>query len=592
LRSRRLLFEVETRSDHPTAALPLPKTIRLYIKTAIIALVLFMGFACQKSGGARFKHSAEYRRDSALVMRYIAEGSRAYAQKSGYEAFAKSMMYFDSAWHLAARTGDSLLIAESMFAKGRAYDAWNHEPEQTIQHYATAAEYFEKHPGHFELSLYLKHLVAHAYEKQGDSTSTIRVLTELCGQIRKLPDSLRQELLFIPEMALISTQVGNYELAQTILTQYTKREWIRNDSLTYDYLHHSYLTRARLDVLAHRKSVSPWLDSLDLVYKNCKNLSNSSYYGDQLLQLFRVNGNTLKRTYYEAEFKKTDDAMSKDVAIMAMQKTLNDIEKGAVEKEVQLKREQLRQRTLFIQILSLLLALIAGLLLLTYRKNRQISRQKADLAATNAALNQKNLQNQLLNKELHHRVQNNLQLIMSLVYMQERKAKSHEARQHMENIKLRIESISKLHRQLSGQSTEFDLKPYFQSLVANVSNLVSDNRKIVTHLSVESMVVLQKIGFPLGLIINEWITNSVKHAQPDTNLLEIDIKIHTAPDRSIQVHYHDNGIKKPDFNPQKDPDSLGLSIITLLSDQLGAELITMPDHPFTYQLTIPFADHV
>jgi two-component sensor histidine kinase len=542
---------------------------------------------CQKNGGSKLERLAQYQRDSALVERYITDGSKAYAQKSGYEAFTKSMLYFDSAWQLANTTGDSLLIAASIFAKGRVFDAWNHEPEKTIEHYTKAARYYEKHPASFELSLYLKHLVAHAYDKLKDSTHTVQILTELRELINPMPDSMRQKLLFIPELALISTEVGNYDLAQTILTKYTKPQWIKNDSLTYDYLYHSYITRARLDVFAHKKNASPWLDSLEHVYRNCKNISDSSYYATQLQALFSATTNKNKQALYTTEFKKVDDAMSKDGAILGMQKILGKMEYSAIEREVQLKKEQLKQRAIYNLILALLLAVIGLLLFLTYRKNRQISHQKADLAAKNTALNQKNLQNELLNKELHHRVQNNLQLIMSLVYMQERNSKSTEVKQHLKEIKLRIESISKLHKQLNGQSTNFNLKTYVQSLVSNISHIVEDNRKIITHLSLESMIVPQKIGFPLGLIINEWITNSVKYAQTASTALEIFIQITVKEDQSIQVNYRDNGAPSVPQIEKKDTATLGMSIIALLTEQLGGQLSTATNQPFAYQINIP-----
>ena len=61
---------------------------------------------------------------------------------------------------------------------------------------------------------------------------------------------------------------------------------------------------------------------------------------------------------------------------------------------------------------------------------------------------------------------------------------------------------------------EVDLKKYAQDLVGNVTNILSDNKNVLTYLDIQPLTLPQKISFPLGLIINEWITNSVKYTNP------------------------------------------------------------------------------
>ena len=68
---------------------------------------------------------------------------------------------------------------------------------------------------------------------------------------------------------------------------------------------------------------------------------------------------------------------------------------------------------------------------------------------------------------------------------------------------------------------EVDLKKYVQDLVGNVTNILSDNKNVLTYLDIQPLTLPQKISFPLGLIINEWITNSVKYA----NLINLPLKI-------------------------------------------------------------------
>jgi two-component sensor histidine kinase len=196
---------------------------------------------------------------------------------------------------------------------------------------------------------------------------------------------------------------------------------------------------------------------------------------------------------------------------------------------------------------------------------------------------QKNQQNELLNKEIHHRVKNNLEMIMSLVYMQQHNSNTPEVKDNLQNIRLRIESIASLHQQLVEQKDNVDLKIYVHQLVSNVSHLLGDNKKILTHLEIQSIATPQNISFPLGLIINEWITNSVKYAQPTTEPLTIFVDIHNG-DNKIKVSYRDNG--KPIQTSTKQT-SMGLDIINLLVAQMKSTLIKNPNNNFDYQLTIP-----
>ena len=97
------------------------------------------------------------------------------------------------------------------------------------------------------------------------------------------------------------------------------------------------------------------------------------------------------------------------------------------------------------------------------------------------------------------------------------------------------------------------------------------------------MKVSQKISFPLGLIINEWITNSVKYAQPVTTPLTLFIEIFNGNDE-IKVHYKDNG--KPQAT-KTNKKSMGLSIINLLLAQLNTTIKTDAENIFNYHVTIP-----
>ncbi|MCX6316861.1 MAG: sensor histidine kinase [Bacteroidetes bacterium] len=551
------------------------------MKKPFLILYLFIPllFSCNNQG----KRSPEqYRKDSIQVAHYINQGDSIYKIKNSYNNFAKSLELYDSAWQVASGANDTLLLARAVFAKGRAYDAINNNPQMTIDFYSEAARLYATIPREQKKALYIKHLVAHSYDKVMDSAHCIQILSELYNEILTKPDSIKKELSFTVEMAVISTTVKNYTLADSILKFLTRREWIKNDSTEYDYLNHYIIVKARTDVRYNHNFQSPYLDSLETIFAKSPNLNDSVYYSNELWELNRVTGNKAKEAYYLHLNNKVYNKFNTPETVREVRDKLAKMEIATVEAKrlAELEKAEIRKR--FIYILAGLVVVISLLAIFLVRRNKEIRRKRNEVVDINQQLYQKNLQNELLNKEIHHRVKNNLQMIMSLVYMQEKNTDTEEVKENMQNIRLRIESIAKLHQQLMEQTDVVDLRKYIQYLVSNASNLMADSRKVITHLNVESIRVPQKISFPLGLIINEWVTNSIKYAVPADGSLEISVSI--INNNGIQVRYRDNGRKQSEANGNK---SLGLEIVHILIEQLEGKLETGPDNKYAYNLTIP-----
>lgn len=549
-----------------------------------LCIILFL-FSCRFSNGRQYDAQL-FSYDSTLVFRFIKQGDSIYAQKSNLNGFSKSLALYDSAWQVAVQTKDTSLIAQAVYAKGRAYDAINNNPQKTIDYYTEAARLFSTINGKQNKALHIKHLVAHSYDKVQDSANCIRILNELFGEIITKPDSTKKQLRFTVEMALVSTVVKNYTLADSILQYLTKREWVKNDSTEYDYLDHYYLIKAKIDALHNHDYKSNFIDSLESVFAKSKNLSDSMYYSFELWRLYKGMGNKDKVGYYLQINNEAYNRFSSPESVRETNEKLAKMEVAAVEAKQKAEQEKAETRKWFIYILTGLLGIISLLAIFLNKRNKEIRHRQKEMANINQQMHQKNLQNELLNKEIHHRVKNNLQMIMSLVYMQESNTDTAEVKENMQNIRLRIESIANLHQQLMEQTQVVDLKKYIQYLVTNATRLMADDRKVSIHLQVEPIQVPQKISFPLGLIINEWVTNSVKHAKPASGMMEIAVAIFNS-DNLVKVSYHDNGAPQTERVATK---SLGLEIVNILVAQLEGRLETKNNNLFAYQLTIPLAD--
>ena len=528
-------------------------------------------------------------------------GDSVYAQKNGLRSMNRSFTYYDSALALAQHAQDTLLLAEAVFAKGRVYDAWNQQPLKTVATFQQAADLFRRLPGQYVRSLYVRQLVAHAYDKIPDSARTVATLRALYRELRARPDTLLRRVPFTVEMALSATEVRNYPLADSILRHLTRRRWIRNDPATYDYLTHYYLVRARLAVLRPGRTRGlAYLDSLGWATAGSSNPFDRFYYNRNLAELNYAAARYQRAYAYQrivVEMMNYNASADDDAQL---RQALVESEARAAERQ-RATEETARRRV--VGVLSVALLVISVLMVRLYRQ-RQASRAQAESVATvNRQLDEKVAQVELLNKEIQHRVKNNLHMIFSLLQMQERRSDNDEVIENLQAARLRVESIAALHNQLLASPAGLDFSQYLRQLISGVVNCLANDRQVVTHLRTDDLHLPINAYLALSLILNEWVTNSIKYAAPAGDVLEINVEVRTLPGGEVLVTYADNGLADDPAHPAHPAhparpgrpvaaasSGLGTQIITLLSRQLGATLRTPDGHPYHYELRIPVND--
>lgn len=522
--------------------------------------------------------------DSVLFFEYLDAGNTYYASKLSYKSLSLSLKYFDSAQMIADKSNDTFYMAEAYWAKGRIYDAWNKDPQKTIEYYNKAADLYSRLPDDGIRYLYIKHLVAHAYDKVKDSSSAVKVLQEIYLEIKSQDTSFQKMCLFTPEMALISTEVGNYILADRILKDLTSRAWIINDSLSYDYLNHYYLTQSRLDVFWRKPFHSFYLDSLQFVYNSTENVFDKMYYSHALAKLYSASGNYKSAFIFLNTSATLNDSLGNRGAVEDMQSALLRSELAAEKTKVEYQETIRVNRVRVIWLLSILLGIITILTFYLYKNLNKYLDQSKRLSSVNCELDDKVEQVELLNKEIQHRVKNNLHMIYSLLQMQERTTENEETIMHLQAARLRVENIAALHSQLQLSKSKVDFGNYLQVLISSVVNCLSDHKNVVSHIDAVEIEIADNSYFPLSLILNEWVTNSIKYASTENNSIELNISIQNE-DNLVVVEYYDNGRISTDGQLIK--PGLGTQIISLLSRQLGATLHSTTINPFHYKLYIP-----
>jgi two-component sensor histidine kinase len=184
---------------------------------------------------------------------------------------------------------------------------------------------------------------------------------------------------------------------------------------------------------------------------------------------------------------------------------------------------------------------------------------------------------EILLKEIHHRVKNNLQVISSLLYLQSKKAKSKKTLEMFKESQNRIKAMALIHEKLyqSEDIIHIDFADYISSLT---SYLIKSYRVNVNSwdISIDKEIGNVEINIdkaiPCGLIINELISNSLKHAFPDARKGEIKIQINSINNDQVFIDVKDNGIGMPYDIDIKNVDTLGLRLVNTLIEQLDGIL--------------------
>ena len=194
---------------------------------------------------------------------------------------------------------------------------------------------------------------------------------------------------------------------------------------------------------------------------------------------------------------------------------------------------------------------------------------------------------EILLQEIHHRVKNNLQIISGLLTLQADQAAGRPLDDVFRESQDRIRSIALVHEKLyrSHNLAEIAFDEYLRALVENlfISHGVTASR-IIPKYEMEPILFSIEKAIPLGLIVNELVTNALKHAYPDGHQGEIRITLHKsrgtarrAPTDGENVHsceliVADDGVGLPAGFKADSQKSLGMHLVSMLSQQLGAEL--------------------
>ncbi len=193
-------------------------------------------------------------------------------------------------------------------------------------------------------------------------------------------------------------------------------------------------------------------------------------------------------------------------------------------------------------------------------------------------------------REVHHRVKNNLQIISSLVSLQTRGIADQAALAPLREVVDRVRSIALVHDRLyrSEDLARIDLADYVRRLVEELWRVYggASDRTVQARLELEPVLLPVDVAVPCGLMLNELLTNALKHAFDGRPSGEVAVSLRVDQEGSVRLSIRDDGVGLPPGLDLGDSPTLGLQLVQTLATQLGASVEVESSHGARFDITL------
>ncbi len=181
---------------------------------------------------------------------------------------------------------------------------------------------------------------------------------------------------------------------------------------------------------------------------------------------------------------------------------------------------------------------------------------------------------ELLLKEVHHRIKNNMNTIKGLLTLQISAEENKSTVASLQDAESRVQSMIMLYDKLfcSENYRELSIKSYLQTMADEIINNFPNRGKVKLEINIEDFILNVKVLAPLGIIINELLTNIMKHAFIDMDNGIITVSV-TLKDTLATLVMHDNGKGLPENRTMDESSGFGLSLVNMLVEQIGGSIV-------------------
>ena len=252
-----------------------------------------------------------------------------------------------------------------------------------------------------------------------------------------------------------------------------------------------------------------------------------------------------------------------------------------LEKEAQLQRRKLAESAQLRMWSGAAMILLVAFLAILYNRNRlknikniQLERQKEIINDKNLSLSQLVREKEWLLKEVHHRVKNNLQIVTSLLNSQSDVVGEGPVLDALLEGKHRIQAMAMIHQRLYN-TDDYNCVPmpsYISELADYLKESFNPGTRIIFKLSIDPVALNLSIAVPIGLILNEAISNSLKHGFPGGREGMVTVELQSLGDHKMLLKIADDGIGIPPSVDDSNPNSFGLRLIRGFTSDVSGTL--------------------
>ncbi len=247
-----------------------------------------------------------------------------------------------------------------------------------------------------------------------------------------------------------------------------------------------------------------------------------------------------------------------------------------IEKEknlaIQVEKNKSEKAFLISVFIGVFSSLILIALAITIRQRKALSKKNHEIEKQRAEIEKRDAEKGLLLKEIHHRVKNNFQIVSSLLEMQSKGIEDEKAKELAIEGKNRVKSMAIIHQRLyQNEELTIDFNNYIKTLTNEITNMYDPNNEVNVSINAENHHLDIDTAIPLGLILNELITNAFKYGFSDLEK-KLEVELKKINEEEFVLRVADNGKGVPEsFDPLK-AKSLGLRLIRRLSKQLQGSM--------------------
>jgi len=501
--------------------------------------------------------------------------------------FGKALFYYLKALTIVEAIQDTGMTLCQIYNNiGSLYkDIW--KLEVAIKYYHDALQVAVKNKNQSEIPGIARNL-AQAYYLNNQSEQSLQALSLISNEVFK---SNRSYVLHLTNAYYLRAycRLRQYDNARPYF-QFILDNVNKNDLATGDL---RYIAEYYNGIGQYSKARNYLAKSIEYCKKN--NLQTGLMLGLRVAyEIDSAQGNYRSAFNYLSQYKAKNDSLFSENTQRQFELITVDHALGLKEDSIKIKdndialltersnlqQANLRQARLMknVTIVGILLAII--IIGLIYRQYKLKQKSNIIISGKNKMLEHLVTEKDWLVKEVHHRVKNNLQTVMSLLGTQSNYLKDDVAIDAINDSHRRIQSMSLIHQRLyqSNNLSAIKMNDYIHELVNSLSDSFDINKNIQFRLSIEAVELNLAHCIPIGLILNEAITNCFKYAFPADREGVITISLKRISHNSFLLIINDNGVGlPPDFHVNSQ-SSMGMNLMRGLSTEMGAQFSVSSDN--------------